>query len=58
MSPSVEKSLLVQLECENAAMVSNIDIRTTQRLMSLAYFGKLNIGEPKPKRVSDLDFSV
>ena len=58
ISPSVEDSLLVQLECENASKLNNLDVRTTQRLMSLAYFGKLNIGEQKPKRVCDDDFDI
>ena len=58
ISPSVESSLLVQLESENAAKIPNVDIRTIQRLLSLAYFGKLCVGEAKPKRVSDVDFDV
>ena len=58
ISPSVDDSLLVQIENENASNLKNIDTRTAQRLMSLAYFGKLNVGEPKPKRVCDLDFDI
>ena len=56
VAPDTSDSLLIQLEYENADRLGELDVRTCQRLLSLAFFGKLNAGEPRPKRVCESDF--
>ena len=56
ISPTLSDSLLTGIETGQTNFLNKHDTRTMQRVLSLAYFGKLNIHETRPKRVSETDF--